>query len=54
MLYPIRTNSKPAVGKEGKKIILAVLSDEPICNNSASATISTIVARRGLTRALRK
>lgn len=42
MLYPIHTNSKPAVGKTGKKIALAAITGKPICNKAACATIASI------------
>lgn len=45
MLYTLHTNSKPAVGKEGKKILRAAKSGSPIVNKTAAATIETIVAR---------
>ena len=46
MLYTLHTNSKPAVGKEGKKILRAAKSGKPIVNKAASTTIETIVARQ--------
>ena len=45
MLYNLHTNSKPAVGKEGKKILRAAKSGKPIANKAAATTIETIVAR---------
>ena len=44
MLYNLHTNSKPAVGKEGEKILRAAKSGKPIANKAASTTIETIVA----------
>jgi hypothetical protein len=44
----MHTNSKPAVGKEGKRILQAAQSGKPICNKAAATTISTIVARHNL------
>jgi hypothetical protein len=51
MLYSMHTNSKPAVGKEGKRIMRAAQSGKPISNKAASATVSTILARRSLKKA---
>ncbi len=45
MLYTLHTNSKPAVGKEGEKILRATKSGKPIANKAATTTIETIVAR---------
>lgn len=46
MLYTMHTNSKPAVGKTGKKILLAAKNATPIRNKAADNTIALIVTTR--------
>jgi len=46
MKYPFHTQSKPAVGESGRKIIEAVRDCKPIVNAAAQATIYRIVEKR--------
>jgi hypothetical protein len=46
MLYTMHTNSKPAVGKTGKKILRAAKKATPIRNKAADNTIALIVTSR--------
>jgi hypothetical protein len=42
----MHTNSKPAVGKTGKKILRAAVKASPIRNKAADSTIAFIVTSR--------
>ena len=45
MKYPLRTNSKPAVGSAAKKILTAIKEGKIITNRDAEATAKRIAKR---------